>query len=665
MNKTILTIIPALALLLCAGVMYGQNLDASSFTIQKNEELKSVLTFEDKQDVDDAKRGFIATIDSGVIMNQNGSVSFSMKVWDFLKEDAPNTANPSLWRQSQLNSIHGLFEVVEGKIYQIRGFDVSNMSFVRTDNGWIVIDPLSAEAPVRAGYDLIRQYVEKGVALPVKAIIITHPHADHYGGINAILENAPNDDMTIYAPKDYYLHAVNENIIAGQAMMRRAFYMYGMLLPRYPLGGIGSGLGQISATGQKSLPRQTIEIDEATKPFTVDGLEVRTIFAPETEAPVQIMIYFPEYKAFCVAEEMNRLIHNLLTLRGAKVRNGQLWSKAIDNALIMCGDEVEYSFSTHNWPTFGNNNIVQYWEDQRDLYRFLHDQTLRLANLGFTPIEIAEMISLPESLSNKFYSRGYYGTVSHNVKAQYQLYFGWYDGNPANLHSLPPADAGKKYVEAMGGASAVLQIAQKAYNEGDYRWGAMLLNHLVFADAKNQNARNLLADMYTQLGYQAESGPWRNIYLSGAMELRNKPDTALLTNMLRTTESAFLTDVNNMSGEMLFDFLGVKIDGDKAAGEKISIHIALADTALAANNFDATLLLSNGALTNRIGKSHANPDVAVTAIKNDFGLLLLYPNQLDPMIAAGKISIAGNKNALVKFLSYIHLDPVYFNIIEP
>jgi len=647
-----------IALFFVTKMMFAQNLDPSVFTKQIFEEIQNLLPFENTQDFDNAKRGFIATVDSGAIYNEDGSVSYSLQAWDFLKDSVAATANPSLWRQGQLNSINGLFEVVKDKIYQIRGFDLANMSFIRTDNGWVVIDPLSSEATAKAGYKLIKQYIEKGISLPVKAIIITHPHEDHYGGVRAIIANAPNSDIQIIAPKGFYENAMEENLLAGPAMQRRAIYMYGMMLPFNGLGNIGSGLGQTNSTGPNSIPVPTTEIDSSNeKNYTLDGLDIEFIYATDVEAPVEFMMYFPQMKAFCVAELMNPLLHNLITLRGAKVRNGQLWSKAIDKALQQYGDEVECSFSSHNWPMWGNENIVKYWTKQRDMYRFIHDQTLHLANQGNTPIEIAEILSLPENIANDFHNRGYYGTVSHDVKAQYQLYFGWFDGNPANLYSLPPVDAGKKYVEAMGGEANVLNIAQKAYNEGDYRWGAMLLNHLVFANPENQNARNLLADVYTQLGYQAESGPWRNFYLSGASELRNKPNN----NLLNPKPEDVIANLNGMSPELLFDYLGVKIDGQQAAKENFTFNIELND--LDIRNY--TLILNNGALTNRTDSHSASADATVTAKKLDFVSLLVQPGELDNMISSGKISINGNEEAFKNFLSLIDLKTYYFNIIEP
>lgn len=361
------------------------------------------LNFSNRQDFQDATRGYITTWGEPEIKNEDGSICYTLQGWDFLEEECPATANPSLWRQSQLNKIHGLFEVIPDKIYQIRGFDLANMTFVRSDNGWIIIDVTTTETSAAAGYELVKQHFGD---LAIQAIIITHPHIDHFGGTNGIIKNAPNKDIEIIAPKGFLKAAQEENILAGVAMGRRASYMYGFQLPKNAEGNIGTGLGQTNAAGPKSIPIPTVEIAETGETMTIDGLEMEFIYAPSAEAPVEIMIYFPQMKAFCVAEEINRTIHNLLTLRGALVRNGLLWSKHIDTAIEKYGEEVEVSFSTHHWPTWGNREIVKYWTAQRDLYRYLHDQTLNLANKGYTPNEIAEQITLPESLDTLFHCRG-------------------------------------------------------------------------------------------------------------------------------------------------------------------------------------------------------------------------------------------------------------------
>ncbi|MCD7850629.1 MAG: MBL fold metallo-hydrolase [Parabacteroides sp.] len=631
----------------------AQNTEPSRFTKQANEQVLKTLPFDNKQDFEDATQGFIATIDEPAITGENGKEVYGLAVWDFLKQEAPASANPSLWRQGQLNRIHGLFEVLPGKIYQIRGFDLANMTFVRSDNGWIVIDVLLSKETALAGYNLLKKHVAD---LPVKAVIYTHPHVDHFAGIDAILENAPNqpNSIEIIGPKGFFEEAVSENLMAGVAMGRRATYMYGRSLPKNEKGNIGTGLGQTTAVGTSGLVPPTREISEEGETLRIDGVEIDFMSVPGAEAPVEIMMYFPEMKAFCVAEEINHNLHNLLTLRGAKVRNGQLWSKYIDKAIVKCGDQVEVSFSTHHWPTWGNKQIVGYWEKQRDLYRYLHDQTLHLANQGYTPREIAEMIKLPGAIANEFANRGYYGTVSHNVKAQYQMYFGWFDGIPANLNPLPPTEEGKKYVEAIGGEEAVMEKAKEAYNQGEYRWTATLLNNLVFANPNHKAARQLLADTYSQLGYQAESGPWRNFYLTGAQELTNgiagKGKTS--SNIARMSQ--------NLSLEMLFDMLAIQINGEKAADKDIIINVSLTDA-----KEQATLILKNGALSNRIGILHAAPTVSLKGDKQTIYTSFTQPESIMANMQAKKLSVTGRLESLKDLFATFEAPDSYFNIIEP
>lgn len=608
------------------------------------------LNYNDKQDFENASRGFIATWDKPVLTNEDGSYSYTLKGWDFLKEDCPNTANKSLWRQSQLNSIHGLFEVVPNKIYQVRGFDLANMTFVKTDNGWLVIDVTSSKASAAAGYELIKKHVGD---FPIRAILITHPHLDHFGGIDGIIDNAPNKDFEIITPKGFLKHAQEENIIAGVTMKRRGTYMYGLLLPIGAEGNIGTGLGQTNSVGASGMAVPTIEIAKTGEKLTIDGLDMEFIYAPDAEAPVEIMIYFPQMKAFCTAEEINHTLHNLITLRGALVRNGLLWSKHIDNALKLYGKNVEVSFGTHHWPTWGNQNIVKEWTAQRDMYRYLHDQTLNLANKGFTPNEIAEQVQFPTSLDTLFNCRGYYGTISHNVKSQYQMYFGWYDGHPSNLNPLPPVEEGKRYVEAMGGAENVLKIADKAFQKGDLRWCATLLKHLVFAEPNNQEGRQLLAETFKKLGYQAESGPWRNFYLTGAKELL----TGTKTFKPRATD---VSSAMNLGNDLLFDFIAIQINGKLAAGKRAIVNVHFTDT-----NDEQILMLSNGALSHRLDECDEKADLSIALSKADFVKIMFGVQSLADVKAVDKVKVNGNEKALNDIISSMDKPDPKFNIVLP
>lgn len=647
MKRVILSIAFCLALV-PSGIM--AQTAATEHTIRANEAVTKELNFNDRQDFEDARRGFIATIDAPAVMTEEGKVSYSLEGWDFLKNDAPQTANPSLWRQSQLNRFNGLFEVIPDKIYQVRGFDIANMTFIRSDNGWIIIDVTTTNAAAKAGYDLVKKHVAD---LPVQAVIFTHPHGDHYGGIEAIREGSSKKDFDIIAPEGFMYAAQNENVLAGVAMTRRATYMYGLQLEPGATGSLGSGLGQAMSTGSKGIARPTIEIGATGERHTVDGVEMEFVYVLDTEAPVEIMIWFPQMKAFCTAEDMTHNMHNLQTLRGAKVRNGLLWSKAVDTAIERYGDQVEVSFATHHWPTWGNERIVAYWEAQRDMYRYLHDQTLHMANRGLTPAEIAEEMRLPSSLASQFHCRGYYGTLSHNVKSQYDLYFGWFDGNPAHLNPLPPTELGAKYVEAIGGAEKVLELARASYAKGDYRWVATLLDNLVFAEPQNMEARRLLADTYTQLGYQAESGPWRNFYLTGARDL-------LKTDVPYTSRLINDGVLEQMDMEMLLDYCAIQLDGDKAADKKAVINVCFTDT-----KDNVSLLLMNGVLNHRMNRQEKDADLTLKIAKMDFVKLFFGQTDVKTLRKANKIEISGDENVIDTLRSCFEPADPNFKIVLP
>ena len=639
----------ALSLTVIPSIFWAQK-PATEHTIRANEAVKTELNFDDRQDYEDANRGFIASIDGNAVLDKEGKVSYSVEEWDFLKSNTPQTANPSLWRQSQLNRINGLFEVIPGKLYQVRGLDIANMTFIRSDNGWIIIDVTTTDAAAKAGYDLIKKHVAD---LPVQGVIFTHPHGDHYGGIAAVKEASSKKDFDIIAPKGFMASAQNENVLAGVAMTRRATYMYGLQLQPGEKGTLGCGLGQRMSTGSKGIARPTIEIANTGEKHTIDGVEMEFVYVLDTEAPVEIMVWLPQLKAFCTAEDMTHNMHNLQTLRGAKVRNGLLWSKAVDTAIERYGDRVEVSFSTHHWPTWGNERIVNYWEAQRDMYRYLHDQTLHLANRGLTPDEIAEEMKLPASLASQFNCRGYYGTLSHNVKAQYDLYFGWFNGNPAHLDPLPPSELGAKYVEAIGGADKVLEVAKASYAKGEYRWVATLLDNLVFAEPENKEARQLLADTYSQLGYQAESGPWRNFYLTGAQDLfkKNVPYTSKLIND---------GVLSQMDMGTLLDYCAIQLNGEKAGGKEAVININFTDT-----KEKVMLMLNNGVLNHRLGSQDKKADLTMEIAKMDFVKLFFGRTDLQTLSKMNKVKTIGDTKAIDIIRStYEPADP-NFKIVLP
>ncbi|HET8928274.1 MAG TPA: alkyl sulfatase dimerization domain-containing protein [Microbacterium sp.] len=530
-------------------------------------DLTASLPFEDAGDFEAAERGFVGTLDDPAIRSEAGDIVWDASSYDFVQGDAPDSVNPSLWRQSQLVAKHGLFEVVPG-LYQVRGLDLSVMSVVEGDTGVIVIDPLISVETAAAALALYRKH--RGER-PVRAVIFTHSHIDHFGGVLGIVtQEEASDGVEILAPEGFLAHAVAENVYAGTAMSRRAGYMYGAVLARGPKGSVGAGLGQTTSTGTATVLTPTREIRETGEKHTVDGVEFEFQMAPGTEAPSEMHFHIPRYRALCMAENATHTLHNLLTLRGALVRDPHVWSQYLTEAIERFGEDSDVIFTSHHWPTWGNAQIKEFLAVQRDLYAYLHDQTLRLLNQGYTGAEIAEMIELPPALERTWSTHGYYGSVSHNVKAIYQRYMGWFDGNPARLWPHPPQAQAQRYVAAIGGVDRVVQLAQEAFDSGDYRWAATLLDHAVFTDSDHTAARTLYADTLEQLAYGAENGTWRNFFLSGATELREGSFGT------PTTTAAPLIIVH-LTPEQLFDAVAIRVDGPKAWDLELAIDVTLAD----------------------------------------------------------------------------------------
>lgn len=541
--------------------------EASETIRQQQAELQARLPFYDERDLAAAERGFIGTLDEPAIRNAAGDVIWDASTYDFLQGDAPDTVNPSLWRQSTLVAKHGLFEVVSG-LYQVRGLDLSVMSFVEGDTGVIVIDPLISKETAAAAMALYRRH--RGDR-KIAAVIHTHSHIDHFGGVQGIVSQADVDaGVEIIVPEGMVEHAVAENVYAGTAMGRRAGYMYGAALARGPQGAVGAGLGQTTSTGEATLLAPTLEITETGQTHTVDGLEIEFQMALGTEAPSEMHFYFPRYRALCMAENATHTLHNLLTLRGAVVRDPHVWSQYLTEAIERYGDDAEVVFTSHHWPTWGNAEIREFLGLQRDLYGYLHDQTLRMLNQGMQGAEIAEAIQLPPALENAWHARGYYGSVSHNVKAIYQRYMGWFDGNPARLWPHPPKEQAKRYVDAIGGIDRVIELARAAFDSGDFRWAATLLDHAVFTDENKAEAKELYADTLEQLGYGAENGTWRNFFLSGATELREGNfGTPTVTNAPAIRAQ--------LTPEQLFDAVAITVDGPRAWDLDLGFDITLSD----------------------------------------------------------------------------------------
>ncbi|WP_370617438.1 alkyl/aryl-sulfatase [Mumia qirimensis] len=589
---------------------------ASPTILGQQQALRDSLPFGDTQDFDDASRGLLGAREPGAIAATDGRVVWDGDTYSFLEGEAPDSVNPSLWRQSQLVARQGLYEVVEG-IYQVRGFDLSNITFVEGDSGVVVIDPLISTETAAAALAL---YHEHRGERPVTAVIYTHSHVDHFGGVKGVTtqEDVDAGRVPVLAPSGFVEHAVAENVYAGTAMARRAGYMYGAVLARGPQGQVGAGLGQTTSTGTVTLIAPTHEITTTGQEEVVDGVRIVFQMAPDTEAPSEMLFYFPDHKALCAAEDATHNLHNLLTLRGAVVRDPHGWSKYLTETIDLFGGEVEVVFASHHWPTWGNQRVVEFLSLQRDLYAYLHDQTLRLLNQGLTGAEIAEEIALPPALENAWSTRGYYGSVSHNVKAIYQRYMGWFNGNPATLWEHTPVERAKRYVDLGGGADAVVEKARTAFDSGDYRWAAELLNHVVFAQQDHAAARDLLADTYEQLGYGSENGTWRNFYLSGATELR---DGAFGT----PTQTSSPDMVSQLSPEMLFDALAVQVDGPRAWDEKLSIDVVLTDV-----DERYRLRLANGVLTYSAAPQTGDADATLTTTKRAL-----------PALATGKLAEAG------------------------
>jgi alkyl sulfatase BDS1-like metallo-beta-lactamase superfamily hydrolase len=491
---------------------------ATFSTTQANAAVGADLPLADGADFMDANRGFIAKDDPLRITGADGHAIWDASAYAFIDGDAPASVNPSLWRQAKLNNIHGLFKVADD-IYQVRGYDISNMSIIDTDAGRIIVDPLTARETAAAAFALVKRELGERTII---AVIFTHSHVDHFGGVAAVIDpqDVQSGKARVVAPLGFMKEALSENVLAGPVMSRRAQYMYGNTISRSPRSHVDTGLGKGPAVGDVSIVAPTDIVDHTGQQLDIGGLSFVFQYVPDSEAPAELTFFLPQKRAWCGAEIVSHTMHNLYTLRGAKVRDALKWSGYIDEAIARFGPDMNVVFNSHHWPVWGHERVIDYLQKQRDTYQFIHDQTLHLASQGLTPREIAETLELPASLAANFADRGYYGTLRHNAKAVYQFYFGWFDGNPANLDPLPPEALGEHYVTALGGTQQVMKLAQAAYDDGDYRWAATLLDHLVFAQPDDKGARGLLAQTYDQLGYRAESGPWRDFYLTGAQELR-------------------------------------------------------------------------------------------------------------------------------------------------
>lgn len=621
---------------------------ATAFTTDKNRAALHNLPANQGEDFELAQRGFIATLDPPRIASLDGSRT----VWDlttfaFLdKEACPDTVHPALWRQARLNLNHGLFEVTPG-IYQIRGFDLSNMTLVEGRTGVIVIDPLVCIETARAGFQLYQKH--RGPR-PVSAVIYTHSHTDHYGGVRGILGDDDMDTLPIIAPAEFLQEAISESLYAGHAMLRRAVYFSGAMLPRGPVGQVDAGLGKSVSNGQPSLIAPNDSILRTGDSRDIDGVEIIFQMAPETEAPAEMMMFFPQFHAFCAAEVATPTMHNLYTPRGAQVRNARNWWRALDEAIQLFGDKTQVLFAQHHWPRWGQAEIVDYLAHQRDLYKFMHDQALRLMNHGYTPTDIAEMVSLPRSLASKWYCREYYGTLSHNLKGVYQRYLGWYDSHPANLNPHPPVQAGLRYVDFMGGPDEVVRKARIAFEQGDYRWVVEVLKHVVFSTPDHAPARELQAQALEQLGFQSESAPWRNEYLVGAHELRNGPLTWAVK------RAGNVDQLRAMTTEMLLDYVGIRLNAQRAEGKRLCFTLSVTDPQ---EHF--LVRVQNSALTYTKNPAHCVP-TSLTINRWDLNALL--SGQSDP-VSLSSARWEGSLDTMRELLTMLDTFEPAFPIVTP
>ena len=627
--------------------------DATPVTRARQRAALETLPFDDTRDFEDAARGFVATLPEVEIKNAQGRVVWSLRDYAFLaRAEAPPTVNPSLWRQARLNLHHGLFQVTE-RVYQVRGFDLSNMTLIEGERGVIVVDPLISTEVARAGLDLYRAH--RGDR-PVTAVIYSHSHTDHYGGVRGVLDEAEVAAglVPVVAPARFMEEVVSEAVLAGTAMIRRGQFQFGPTLPKGPRGQVDAGLGKGTSRGTVTLIPPTVTIAEPIETHRLDGIEIVFQLTPETEAPAEMHMFYPVLRALNLAENATHNLHNLYPIRGAQVRDANAWAKYIDEARDRFGRGADVAFAQHHWPVWGTERVQEFLAAQRDLYKFLHDQTVRLMNHGFKAAEIAERLALPRGLAATWHVRGYYGTLSHNSKSVYQRYLGWYDANPASLDPLPPVERGGKYVEYMGGAAAALARAREDYARGEYRFVAEVMSHLVFADPANREARRLGADALEQMGYAAEAATWRNAYLLGALELRQgRPDTTA-----RAPVSPDL--VRSMTLDLFFDYLAVRLNGERADGERSVLNWIFPDL-----DRRYVLTLQNCALTYLAERQAERPDATITLARPVLDRLVLRELTIEAALAQGLATIAGDPKPVVRLFGLLDDFALMFDVIEP
>ncbi|POA19949.1 alkyl/aryl-sulfatase [Pseudomonas sp. FW300-N1A1] len=625
---------------------------ASPMTAASNAAVLKQLPFSDRTDYESVNRGLIAPF-TDPIKTADGKVIWNMQSYAFLdKDQAPDTVNPSLWRLAQLSAHAGLFEV-SPRLYQVRGLDLANMTIIEGDDGLIIIDPLTMAETAKAALDL---YYRNRPRKPVVAVIYSHTHVDHFGGVRGVIDEADvkAGKVKVFAPAGFMEHVMSENVYAGNAMSRRAQFQFGSLLPRGDKGQVDAGMGKNTPSGGTiTLIPPTDLISQELDTRTIAGIEVQFQLTPGTEAPSEMNLYLPQLRALCMAENATQMMHNILTPRGAPVRDAKAWSQYLDSSLTRYGDKSDVLFAQHNWPTWGGERIRTFLADQRDMYAFLNDRTLHLLNQGLTPMEIAQnMQKLPGELENKWYTRSYYGSLSHNSRAVYQRYMGFYDGNPSNLNPLPPVETAKHYVEAIGGGAAVIGKMREAMTKGDYRWATQLGNQLMFAEPDNSEGRETQAQALEQLGYQSENATWRNMYLTAAMELRNGvPPTA--------GSSVSADMVRALTPDMFFDFLAIRLNSEKAVGHDLTLNWTFDDPNQAYN-----LTLRNGVLTHR-GGSNPQADASISMNKATLEQIALKQLDFPTAIQKGLVKLQGDGKKLGQLLGSLDTFSPQFNVVTP
>ena len=624
----------------------------SKFTIELQNGLRKSLPFDDKRDFEEAKKGFIAAPDYKQIMAEAGHVAWDMGSYEFLLEEGQDfdSIHPSLQRQAILNMAYGLYEVLPGKIYQVRGYDLANITFIKSNTGWIIFDPLTVKETAAAALKFINEQLGER---PVVAVVYSHPHGDHFGGIRGVVDEADvkSGKVKLIAPEGFMHHAVSENIMAGNAMSRRLYFQYGVLLPRSPFGHVDQSIGKNVASGNNGLMAPNVIVKEDFETMTVDGVKMVFQNTPGTEAPAEMNTWFPDMKAFWAAENITGTIHNIYTLRGALVRDALEWSKQINVALYKFGQDADVMFASHSWPRWGNERIQEVMRSQRDTYAHLNNQVLHLANQGVTVNQVHNVYKLPDSLRNQWSAHSYHGSEEHNSRAVINRYLGYWDANPATLMPLSPEDSAPLYVEMMGGADKIIKKGKKLYDEGKYFYATEILNKLVYAEPENQTAKDLLADVYEQIGYQKESPSVRNSFLAAAFELRHgKPSGA------SPTMGPDL--VRGMTTGMWLDFLGVRLDVSKTEGKHFIINFITPD-----NDEKYLIELSNSALTNIEGIQSPKADLTITMNRSDLEDIMMGKISFDDKLKEGKAKLKGDRKPYDELANMLTTFTMEFELI--